>query len=361
MNPVKIDQARGAAETFWLPENNPAVSGPFVLTAYDPDKSEASMAPNPNWWRDEGPYLTELDFRFAPDQQVQMTMVQNNEVDAWLAPLPLNLASEHPEYFRQHPAIGFNTFWLNVNAEPTSDANVRKALTLAVNWEDVFMAAYPGGLGATRVMQIIDIDLPCHDTENEWYPYDVDGAKAALAASSYGSADSLPKIRVTPRASYPPLKRALESILEFWRQNLGITNVEFKDTPDEYGPDMTKINVSRDDVVIRFPDTATYMWTAADSAGPIATAADPGEAGMLNGYKNDQVDELLAKALATPVEDDARCDLSLQAQKLFMDDNPLFLLADEGLYLNVREYVANYLKGPDTTLIEPWKIYVAQH
>jgi peptide/nickel transport system substrate-binding protein len=361
MNPVKIEQARSAAETFWLPENSPAVSGPYMLAAYDPDRAEAQMVPNPNWWRDEGPYLTEINFRFVPDQQIVSALVENNEVDVSLAQLPLTLTDQYPDFFRKHEAIGFNTFWMNVNAEPTSELNVRKALTHAVNFEEVFLAAYPEGKGAVRATQIVDTDLPCHETEQEWYAYDPAAAQAALAESSYGSADALPRIRVTPRGNYPPLQRALEAIIEFWRQNLGITNVEFRPTPEEYGPDTSRINVSRDDVVIRFPDTATYMWTAAHSEGPIARVPETEGGGMLNGYKNPQVDALIDEALLTPVEDQARCDQSLEAQRLFMNDYPLLLLADEGLYLNARDYVRNYEKGPDTTLIESWRIYIAEH
>jgi len=360
MNPVKIEQAAGAAESFWLPENSPAVSGPFMLSAYDPDGETAQMVPNPNWWLDEGPYLTEINFRFVPDQQVVSALVANNEIAVSLASLPIALAEQYPDFFRKHKALGFATFWLNVNAEPTNDINVRKALTHAVNWEDVFLAAYPGGVRAERATQIVDVDLPCIDTENEWYAFDPEAATAALAESSYGSAENLPRIRVSPRSSYPPLQRALEAILEFWRQNLGITNVEFKQQPEEYGPDIGNINVNRDDVVIRFPDTATYMWTAAHSEGPIARPPDGEDAGMLNGYANPDVDALIDEALLLPTEDEARCELSLQAQRLFMEDYPLFLLADEDLYLNARDYVRNYAKGPDTTLIEPWKIYLAE-
>jgi peptide/nickel transport system substrate-binding protein len=361
LNPVKIEQAADAAETFWLPENSPAVSGPYMLSSYDPDRAEAQMIPNPNWWRDEGPHLTEINFRFVPDQQIVSALVENNEVDVSLAQLPLALADQYPDFFRKHDAIGFNTFWMNVSAEPTNDVNVRRALTHAVNFEEVFLAAYPGGVGAERATQIVDLDLPCHETEREWYGYDPAAAQAALAESSYGSAAALPRIRVTPRGNYPPLQRALEAILEFWRVNLGITNVEFRGQPDEYGPDMGKINVSRDDVVIRFPDTATYLWTAAHSEGPIAHVSDTEGGGMLNGYANPEVDALIEEALLVPIEDDARCQLSLQAQRLFMDDYPLFLLADEGLYLNAQGYVQNYAKGPDTTLIEPWRIYIAEH
>lgn len=361
MNAVKPDQARPAPNEFWLPENNPLVSGPYMLSAYDPDGGEAEMVKNPNWWMDEGPFLEKITFRFVPDQQVVTTLVQNDEIDCSLAPLTPELRTKFPDYFRPMKAFGFNVYWINMSAPPTDDVDVRKALTLAVNFDDVFKSAYPTGEGATRATQIVDLDLPCVDSDPTWFAYDPEGAKAALAASSYGSADSLPKIRVTPRADYPPLQRGLETIIEFWRQNLGITNVEFKTRPDEFGPDADKINISRDDAVIRFPDTATYMWTAAHSAGPIARpGANPGES-MLGGYKNDQVDALIEEALALPPDDPRRCELSLQAQQLYLDDYPVMAVADEQATINTREYVKNYAKGPDVSLIQPWRIYIAQH
>ena len=56
--------------------------------------------------------------------------------------------------------------------------------------------------------------------------------------------------------------------MEMWRQNLGITNIEFKVKPDEFGEDEKKLNLLRDDVVTRFPDAATYLWTGTSSQGP---------------------------------------------------------------------------------------------
>lgn len=358
MNPVKIEQAKPAPTTFWLPENNPAFSGPYVLAAYDIDRGEAELVPNPNWWMEEGPYLDRITFRYVADQQILGALVQNGEVDVTLGQLPQALADEYPDFFRTHPAIGFNTFWINTANEPTDDINVRKALVHSVNFEEVFLAAYPGGEGAQRATQLIDMDLSCVETQTQWYAYDPEAARAALAESRYGSAENLPKIRVTPRSSYPPLQRALEAIIESWRQNLGIVNVEFKTLPDEFGPD-APININRDDVVIRFPDSATYMWTAAHSEGPIAQTAEAG--GHLGGYQNAGIDSLLEEALVTPVENSQRCELTLEAQRLFMEDYPVLLLADEQLLLNARDYVKNYDKGPDTTLIEPWTIYIAEH
>lgn len=354
LNPVKIEQARAQPDAFWRPENNPANSGPYRLDAYDPDGGTATLVKNPGWWLGEGQFLDRIELRFVTDPGTVAIMVQNNEVDAGLQTLPRELEPQFPDFFRPVTAFGFNSYWFAATVEPTNDVNVRKALTLAVNFEDVFKAAYPTG-GGSLATQLLDPDLPCIDETNTWYPYDPEGAKAALAASTYGSADKLPKLRVTPRGVNPNTSRGMEAVVEFWRQNLGITNVEFQQQPEAFGPDETRINVSRDDVVIRFPDSATYMYIGADSKGPIAGGD------MMRGYSNPEVDRLIEQALTLAVDDPQRCALALQAQQVFLNDYPVLFFGIEDVTLNARRYVVNYAKGPDRALIEPWRIYIAQH
>jgi peptide/nickel transport system substrate-binding protein len=354
MNPVKAAQAAAKPDDFWKPENKPAVTGPYMLQAYNADQGTATLVKNPNWWLGEGQYLDKINFKFVTDPGTVATLIQNKQADASLQGLPLNFKSQLPDMFRPIKAFGFNCHWISGTVVPTDDANVRKALTLAVNFQDVFKAAYPDG-GATFATELIDPDLPCYDKDHKWYTYDPAAAKAALAASKYQNATNLPKIRVTPRGVDPALNRAVQSILEFWRQNLGVNNVEFKQQPTEFGPDQDKINMSRDDVVIRFPDTATYLFTGIDSQGDIASGD------MLKGYKNPKVDQLVEQALGLPVDDPKRCDLSLQAQQVFMDDYQVIFSGIPDTTLNARDYVKNYSKGPDRGLIQPWKMYIAQH
>lgn len=352
--PVKVEQAKEDPDNFWKPDNGAVSSGPYVIESFDADQGTATLVKNPNWWMDSGPYLDRIDFKYVTDPSTVALMVQNNEVDCGMQNLPPELKDQFPGWFQPIKAFGFNVFWLCPTVEPTDDANVRKALTLAVNFQDVFNVAFPIG-GGTFATQLIDPDLPCVDPQNTWYPYDPDGAKAALAASTYGSAENLPKLRVTPRGVDPVMTRALESVIEFWRQNLGITNVEFQQQPDAFGQDAPRINLSRDDVVIRFPDSAQYMWTAAHSAGPIASGD------MLRGYKNPEVDSLIEQAQALAVDDPQRCELSLQSQQTFLNDFPTIFFGITDTVLNAGDYVANYFKGPDVSLIEPWNLYIKQH
>lgn len=359
MNPVKIEQALLDPQGFWLPENTPAVSGPYMLESYKPDAGEATMVPNPHWWREEGPYLDRITFQFVPNQAAVARLVENEQVDAAMAGLPLDMAADYPDYFRPVTAIGFNSFWLAATVEPTDDLNVRKALILAVDIDEVFARAYQEAAGypegsVQRATQMLDPDVSCYDTENVWYDYDPDAARAALAASKYGSAENLPKLRVTPRSTDLALNTALLTVLEFWEQNLGITNVAFATQPGDFGLEESRINLSRDDVVIRFPDGASYAWVGAHSQGPIARGS------MMRGYENKQVDALLDEALSLPIDDPRRCELTQKAQQLFMEDYQGLFVAVPERFINASAKVKNYQQGPDVALIEPWKLYMTE-
>ena len=336
---------------FWKPENNPIVNGPFILTSFDADLQTAELTPNPEWWKD-GPILESVSFIFVPDQQIVGTMALNDQVDASLAPAPSVLRDAMPDYFRQFDAIGFNTFWMQPTREPTSDPLVREALIKSVDWNAVFQAAFPIEGSGVMTTQTLDDIVTCQNPDATGYPYDVEAAQAALAASSYGSAESLPKLRVTPRGSNEFNNRALTAVIEFWRQNLGIENVEFQQDPNSFGDDYDKINLSRDDVVIRFPDAATYMWAAGHSAGPVPSSS------MLRGYHNEALEAAVDEALTLAPDDPRRCELALEAQAQYEGDYVIMHFGKPLRTANAREHVKEYYSGPDVSVIEPWKIYI---
>lgn len=351
--PVKVEEARDDVGFFWRPENNPACSGPYRLENWDPDTGTAEMGKNPNWWLGEGQYLERIEFRDVTDEGAIILMVRNDEVDI-VHPdrvMPPEMEAEYPGLFRPVVSFGYDSFWLT-ESEPTNDLNVRKALILSVNQEDVYQAAFPVG-GGTPLDQLLDPDLPCRAEPGSWYPYDPEAARAALAASSYGSAENLPTLRVTPRGERPELNRALEAVIEFWRQNLGITNVNFETQPQGFGPDESLVNLMRDDVLVRFPDSASYMFVAAYSTSDIPSA-------RMNGYANPEVDAIIDEALSTSPDDPKRCELALEAQRLFRDDYHALVFGAESTTLNAREYVKEYERGPDRSFIEPWQVYLAK-
>lgn len=361
LNPIHVESYNASPgwDEWWLLENNPHFSGPYMLDTFDADLKTATMVPNPEWWMDEGPYLDEISFIFVTDQNTLGAMFLNDQIDMSLAPLGPEMRDRLPNLFRPFKSFGYGTFWLNPNNPPTDDINVRKALALSIDWEGVFNATYPAG-GGIMTHSVIDPELPCKLTEDEvpgtasYYPYDVEAAKEALAASKYGSAEALPKLRVTPRGSDVYNNRALEAMMGMWRTNLGLANIEFKEQPDGFGEDMDKLNLNRDDAVIRFPDTITYLWTACSSEGPVT---DP-DGLLLPGYENPDVDGPIFEAMPLDADAPRRCELAKEAAVAFMEDYVQLPFGKLQMTLNSRDYVKNYFKGPDIGVIEPWKIYL---
>jgi ABC-type oligopeptide transport system substrate-binding subunit len=141
--------------------------------------------------------------------------------------------------------------------------------------------------------------------------------------------------------------------MEYWRKTLSITNVEFQERPTGFGDNWREVtNLNRDDVVIRFPDAATYMWVAGHSEGSVASGD------MLGGYKNEQLDAYLSEALALAPDDPRRNELALKAQEEYINDYLMLHFGKKIMMINARDYVKNYYKGPDVGVIAPWKIKI---
>ena len=255
---------------FWKPENNPIVNGPFILTSFDADLQTAEMTPNPEWWKD-GPILEKVSFQFVDRSARSVgTMALNDQIDASLAAAPSVLRAQMPDYFRQFDAIGFNTFWMQPTREPTNDPLVREALVKSVDWSAVFQAAFPIEGSGVMTTQTLDDIVTCQNPDATGYPYDVEGRPGRTWPPPATVAPrTCPSCASRRAAATNSTTARCTAVIEFWRQNLGIENVEFQQDPNSFGDDYDKINLSRDDVVIRFPDAATYMWAAGHSSGPV--------------------------------------------------------------------------------------------
>lgn len=192
-------------------------SGPFVLDTWD-HASQIILKPNPNWYGEVKPTLTEIRMSMSPEPAQAMAAYEAGEIDM-LLPVPsediervMGDAVLSAEY-KADPAL--NITYYNYNngndstgkakldrckdpkACPTANLNFRKALTQAID-KTAFQNATFAGLGVVAgsfVMPGIPGALP----DYEPYPYDVAAAKAsmdlALAELGYASAADVPPLK----------------------------------------------------------------------------------------------------------------------------------------------------------------------
>lgn len=332
------------------------VNGPFKIEEWDVDAQKHVIVQNPAWWGETKPYLQKIIAQPSQDENVSFIMWQNDEVDVahWLSNIRESLRESEPDTFVQIPYATnfFFPFWLTL--EPMDDINVRKALVHAVDWDAAIAAAWEGARNDRVMKTHLTPELACFKADN-WpeYGYNPDKAKEELAASKYGSAEGLPKIRITVNGQSPNYIRTAEIIMEQWKNNLGITDVEVRPgaLADAWGQEADQVQVRRSSWGATIPLPGDMV------AGLYKWASDPAGVGLVDEELGAMVDEL-----RTIAPDAADYCGKVQAVENRLLGHYYFMPMIWDLYeYNVKPWVKNFDTNVDNNWTGLLDMYIAKH
>jgi oligopeptide transport system substrate-binding protein len=160
---------------------------------------------------------------------------------------------------------------------------------------------------------------------------DLEAARAAIAKSSYGSAENVPPITIYGASPFG--SEALRDVLQ---RELGLT-VEVLDVQwPQFNQGLSRKTFPAYELtwVADFPDPETFLWNLFDSSSP----DDYSE------YANPTFDALLDQAAAT-LDVDERAALYAKAESVLLGDNVVIPLAHDVRYTLMKPWV----KGLDVT------------
>lgn len=332
------------------------VNGPFKIEEWDVDAQKHVIVQNPAWWGETKPYLQKIIAQPSQDENVSFIMWQNDEVDIahWLSNIREQLRGTEADTFVQIPYATnfFFPFWTNL--EPMDDLNLRKALVHAVDWDAAIAAAWEGARNDRVMKTHLTPELACFKADN-WpeYGYDPEKAKAELAASKYGSAENLPKIRITVGGQSPNYIRTAEIIIEQWKNNLGITDVEVRPgtLTDAWGQEADQVQVRRSSWGATIPLSGDMI------AGLYKWASDPEGVGLVDEELGAMVDELRSIAPDAP----EYCE-KVQAAESQLLGHYYFMPMIWDLYeYNVKPWVKNFDTNVDNNWTGLLDMYIAEH
>jgi peptide/nickel transport system substrate-binding protein len=351
---VKVSAARGAdgnEVADWFLGSNGATSGPFMMESADLDAGTVVWVPNPNFFG-PAPKLARIELTAVEDNVTATQMLKSGEFQAHTELVTSTMVLDLGADFAAGPTIPTSQhFWFNATRAPMDDPKVREALILAVDRDGLIKASFPDGphQKTDTVMNSVPGE---DDSAFVPYPFDPEAAKAALAASTYGGPEKLPKIMFVGISS-PANEAAAQYIAEQWRQNLGISAVDMKPQQDQYsGPDQNAIQIFRDDVGTRVPDAPSYL------AGSIGSGSGNAQ-GKMGGYKNEAIDGLIAEALALPADDPARVAKAQEAQRIFRDDFMFIPWYKQTMSRWATANVTGMEKNLDWQVVAPWAVSIA--
>ena len=308
-------------------------SGPFNLASWE-HNSEIVLKPNPNWYGDVKPTLTEIHMSMSPEPAQAMAAYEAGEIDTFL-PVPsedVERVKNDPNLkdgYSEQPQLSITYYTFNngndatgkkkldrcaasAKACPTTNKNFRIALTEAVD-KQAFIDATFSGLGQVANSMVMP-GLPGYDESLNPYPFNLDKAKEdmtkALSELGVSSAADLGKLKFgfNSGAGHEP---RVAFLAEAWRQAFGLET-------DQIGTDFSVFLTQR---------TAGEYDLARDGWG----ADYPHANNQLNGlftcgggnnddqYCNPDFDKLIADAAVEP-DQTKQADLYKQAQKILTDD-----------------------------------------
>ena len=215
----------------WAVEASTFISnGPFYITEWVPG-SHIITSKNPNYWNADAIKLGSIKWNLIEDSNAAYSAYLNGDVlmikDVPTEEIP---SLDGNEEFHVEPIVGTYYISYNTQVEPLNDANVRKALNLAIDREYVAGTLMQGTYTAAPNFMgpgWKDTDgSDFYENANNGEPYmsvtaDIEGALAALEEAGYPNGEGLPVLHyITNDAGYH--KVIAEYLQQAWKE-IGVT------------------------------------------------------------------------------------------------------------------------------------------
>jgi dipeptide transport system substrate-binding protein len=164
--------------------NKPVGTGPFVFKRYEKD-AQIRYAAHPGYWRGKAS-IDNLVFAITKDSAVRLQKLKAGECHLSNLPKPaeVEVMKKEPKLKLQHQNglnVGYLTF--NVKHKPFENADVRRAINMAINKKSLVDAVYQGA-GEVAVNPIPPT-MWSYNKQVKDYAYNPEQAKALLAKAGF--------------------------------------------------------------------------------------------------------------------------------------------------------------------------------
>jgi peptide/nickel transport system substrate-binding protein len=271
---------------FW---DQPIGSGPFVVESYAAGDS-VTLVRNEEYWG-EPAILDEVRFVNIPEVSSQVTALETGDVD-----IVVNLPQDQIPVVdggglatvERSDALSVMSLWFNHSREPFDDIDVRRAMWLAVDWNQLREDLY-GDIASPATAPVASGVFGW--SEQEPYPYDADAARELLEGAGLGDGFEV-EFKFNP-GSFSQLQSLLEAAATYWAE-VGVTVNLVPQEQAVYAQDLSALNWDMTQV-----NNSSRTGDADQILGRLYTT----KANRL-GFANADVDRLVAEAAASADQDE---------------------------------------------------------
>ncbi|MCE7482016.1 ABC transporter substrate-binding protein [Microbacterium profundi] len=162
----------------------PIGTGPFMFKEWVRG-DHATVVKNPNYWQDGKPSLDSITWRVMPDSNTRKLALKSGQIHAeqitdWSS--WQEMSSTPGLTATAFPSTEIDYISMNVDRPPLNDPHVRVAIAHAIDREAIIEAVLFGN--GEQANSVIPKGVPFHNPDNEGPTFDLEKAKAEMAASS---------------------------------------------------------------------------------------------------------------------------------------------------------------------------------
>ena len=315
----------------------PVGSGPYTLKSFTPQTTTLSVRTE-GYWQDL-PQVKELRYTSYTDNNAQTTALSTGQAEWSFVFIPnykTVFIDKDPAHYKvwAPPVLGIHGLYINTTKKPFDNVELRKAMNMVVNREDIFNQA-EAGYFHPLVTSVTGLPSPAGDAfvapeyKGKNQAVDVEGAKKVLADAGFklnGTTLTDPsgkpvKLTLTDPAGWSDYQTSLEIVKDNLSQ-IGIAATVDKANQDAWFKNVEEGNFD-----------ATFRWTNGGSTPydiyqtvmdgtllkPIGQASPGGNFGRF-----DSPDATAAlKAYQNATDDAARTTALNTLQKVFVEQVPM--------------------------------------
>lgn len=307
-------------------------SGPFVLDTYKAG-DQITLKARDDYYAGRAK-IDKVIQKIVPDPQQRILLLKRGEVDMIMVPPVKDLDELEKDPNIKVLSIPSTNNWMlemNNKIAPFDNKKVRQAFAYAIPYDTLIKQVYYGR--ATRLKSPIAEGTPTSDYSFWKYETDLAKAKALLAEAGFADGKGLPPIKLSIRVGSEEDERAAVIIQDALKQ-IGVgTEIEklafaaFNEKEQK-----RELQLFIDQWISWVNDPYYHLsWIYASNSPTVYT-----------NYKNDEVDQLIAKYTLWAGDPKEREEASKKIQSLIVDDVPDIYLAALNFNIAMRSNITGY-------------------
>ena len=323
MMPPKFSEEKGIE---WFQKGNACGTGPYKLKSYEKGVG-AVLEKFDGYWGGWKPNQFDIAFyKIINESSTGIQLLKRNEIDIIeLVPMEVEDSLAKEPGIEIYIAESTQNYWYHLHNQkfPTDDINVRKAISHAINVDEI-IETIVGKNNAVKAIGPIPYTMWGHDPKLKTYDYNPEKAKEYLKKSKYAEQWKKGELKMTV-TSYDESKLAPATYIQASLKKIGI-EVEIDATPwpacwdtyknQEKAPQMTIL-----DWWAEWPTPRTWL------TGAWFKQEEP----LFNWayYHNPEFENLVIEGMGYEANDRAKAsEYYSKAQQILLDDAASLFVAD---------------------------------